>query len=131
MSVLFGAAHGHNVGESPLGLITVALFGLVLCLSLWLTGSLWWAIGMHTSMNWAESYLYGVTDSGSVAHGRLLASHPVGASIWSGGTTGPEGSVYAVIVLLLVAGGLWLVCRRNRTPWSRSPKLMHPASTVE
>jgi hypothetical protein len=131
MSVLFGAAHGHNVGESPLGLFTAALGGLMFCLSLWLTGSLWWAIGMHTGMNWAESYLYGVTDSGSVAHGRLLASHPVGASIWSGGTTGPEGSVYAVIVLLVVAGGLWLVCGRNRTPWSRSPKLMHPASTVE
>jgi hypothetical protein len=130
-SVLFGAVHGHNVGESPLGLITAALGGLMFCLSLWLTGSLWWAIGMHTGMNWAESYLYGVTDSGSVAHGRLLSSHPVGASIWSGGTTGPEGSVYAVIVLLVVAGGLWLVCGRNRTPWSRSPKLMHPASTVE
>jgi hypothetical protein len=131
MSVLFGAAHGHNVGESPLGLITAALGGLMFCLSLWLTGSLWWAIGMHTGMNWAESYLYGVTDSGSVAHGRLLASHPVGASIWSGGTTGPEGSVYAVMVLLVVAGGLWLAFGLNRTPWSRSPKLMHPASTVE
>src|SRR5271156_379314 len=108
-SVLFGAAHGHNAGESPLGLITAAVGGLVFCLSLWLTGSLWWAIGMHTGMNWAEADVHGVIDSGSVSQGRLLESHPVGAPIWSGGTTGPEGSVYAVIILLVAAGGLWLV----------------------
>jgi uncharacterized protein len=120
VSILFGAVHGHNAGESPLGLITVGLGGLVFCLSLWLTGSLWWAIGMHTGMNWAEAYLYGVIDSGSVSQGRLLASHPVGAPIWSGGATGPEGSVYAVIVLLVVAGGLWLVYGRNRARWSRA-----------
>jgi len=131
MSILFGAAHGHNAGESPVGLITVGLGGLVCCLSLWLTGSLWWAIGMHTGMNWAEAYLYGVTDSGSVSQGRLLASHPVGAPIWSGGATGPEGSVYAVIVLLVVAAGLWLVCGRNRAQWSSFPKLMRPASTAD
>jgi membrane protease YdiL (CAAX protease family) len=131
MSILFGAAHGHNAGESPVGLITVGLGGLVLCLSLWLTGSLWWAIGMHTGMNWAESYLYGVIDSGSVSQGGLLESHPVGAPIWSGGTTGPEGSVYAVIVLLVVAGGLWLVCGRNRAQWSSFPESMHPASAAE
>lgn len=114
MSVLFGAAHGGNPGESPLGLITVILGGLMLCLSLRLTGSLWWAIGMHTAMNWSEAYLYGVTDSGVVPEGRLFASHPLGSSILSGGTTGPEGSVYAVIVLLAVAGGLWLVWGRDR-----------------
>jgi uncharacterized protein len=120
MSILFAAVHGQNAGESPVGLITAGLGGLVFCLSLWLTGSLWWAIGMHTGMNWAEAYLYGVIDSGSVSQGRLLASHPVGAPIWSGGATGPEGSVYAVIVLLVVAGGLWLMCGRNREQWSRA-----------
>lgn len=121
MSALFAVAHGHNPGESPLGLITVAVGGLVFCLSLRLTGSLWWAIGMHTGMNWAEVYLYGVNDSGVVSHGGLLESHPVGAPIMSGGTTGPEGSVYAVIVLLMVAGGLWLVWGRNRMQWSGFP----------
>lgn len=131
MSVLFGAVHGQNAVESPLGLVTAGLGGFVFCLSLWLTGSLWWAIGMHTGMNWAESYLYGVIDSGSVSQGRLLASHPVGAPIWSGGTTGPEGSVYAVIVLLVVAGCLWLVCGGSRAQWSSFPKLTHPASTAE
>jgi len=113
-SVLFGASHGHNAGESPMGLITAALGGLVFCLSLWLTGSLWFAIGMHTGMNWAEAYLYGVIDSGSVSQGRLLESHPVGAPIWSGGTTGPEGSVFALLVLGGMATAIWLTWGRNR-----------------
>jgi hypothetical protein len=121
MSVLFGAVHGHNPGESPVGLITAALGGFVFCLSLWLTGSLWWAIGTHTGMNWAESYLYGVIDSGTVSQGHLFESHPVGAALWSGGTTGPEGSVYAVIALLVVGLGLWLVWGRTGKQWSNSP----------
>jgi membrane protease YdiL (CAAX protease family) len=113
-SVLFGAAHGHNAGESPMGLITAALGGLVFCLSLWLTGSLWFAIGMHTGMNWAEAYLYGVIDSGSVSQGRLLESHPVGAPIWSGGTTGPEASVFALLVLGVMATAIWRTWGKTR-----------------
>ena len=41
LSILFGLGHGKNPGESPIGLVTAALAGLVFCLSLWRTGSLW------------------------------------------------------------------------------------------
>ena len=33
----------------------------------------------------------------------LLATHPVGKPILSGGTTGPEGSIFVVLVLVIVA----------------------------
>jgi hypothetical protein len=70
---------------------------------LWRTGSLWWAIGVHTSWDWAQSFLYGVADSGLMTQHHLLATHPVGKPILSGGTTGPEGSIFAIVVLCLVA----------------------------
>lgn len=102
LSVLFGLGHGKNPGESPIGLLSAGLAGLVFCFSLWRTGSLWWAIGFHTSWDWAQSYLYGVADSGMMAQQHLLASHPVGKPILSGGATGPEGSVFVLVMFLVI-----------------------------
>jgi uncharacterized protein len=79
------------------------LIGLLFSWSLWRSGSLWWAIGAHASWDWTPSYLFGVGDSGVLCHGRLLASHPVGQSFFSGGVPGPEGSVLAFGAILLGA----------------------------
>jgi uncharacterized protein len=102
-SILFGLGHGSNPGESPIGLLGAGLAGFVFCFSLWRTGSLWWAIGFHTTWDWAQSFLYGVADSGMMAQHHLLATHPVGRPILSGGTTGPEGSIFIVAVLGLIS----------------------------
>ena len=103
LSFLFGLGHSSNPGESPIGLLSAGLASMVFCLSLWRTGSLWWAIGIHTSWDWSQSFLYGVADSGMMAQHHLLATHPVGKPILSGGTTGPEGSIFIVAILALIA----------------------------
>ncbi|MGA2371568.1 MAG: lysostaphin resistance A-like protein [Candidatus Korobacteraceae bacterium] len=102
-SILFGLGHKGNPGESPIGLLAAGLAGLVFCLSLWRTGSLWWAIGFHCSWDWAQSFLYGVADSGLMVEHHLLATHPVGKPILSGGATGPEGSIFILPILALVS----------------------------
>jgi membrane protease YdiL (CAAX protease family) len=103
LSVLFGLGHGNNPGESPIGLLSAGLASLVFCLSLWRTGSLWWAIGLHTSWDWAQSFLYGVADSGLMVKYHLYATHTLGQRpLMSGGLTGPEGSVFVLPVLALV-----------------------------
>src|SRR5208282_1390693 len=100
--ILFGLGHGKNPGESPIGLLGAGLVSLVFCFSLWRTGSLWWAIGFHASWDWAQSFLYGVADSGWMAEHHLLATHPVGKPILSGGATGPEGSIFVLVILGLI-----------------------------
>ncbi|MFT4113593.1 lysostaphin resistance A-like protein [Silvibacterium sp.] len=102
-SVLFGFVHTGNPGESPVGLFQAGAIGLVFCLSLWYTGSLWWAIGFHAAWDWGESYFYGTSDSGLVSQGRLFSEHPVGNILLSGGLTGPEGSLFGLPLLLLIA----------------------------
>jgi membrane protease YdiL (CAAX protease family) len=101
MSLFFGLGHGRNPGESPIGLLTACLSSLVFCLSLWRTGSLWWAIGFHASWDWAQSFVYGVRDSGYQFQHHLLATHPLGEPLMSGGATGPEGSLFVLGIFAL------------------------------
>lgn len=102
-SFLFGFGHKSNPGESPVGLLSAGLVAMVFCLSLWRTGSLWWAIGVHASWDWGQSFLYGVADSGLMIQHRLLATHPEGKPVLSGGTTGPEGSIFILAILVLLS----------------------------
>jgi membrane protease YdiL (CAAX protease family) len=121
LSFLFGFSHGINPGETVVGLFGAGTVGLVFCLSLWYTGSLWWAIGCHASWDWAESYFWGTSDSGLVAEGHLFGEHPAGARLWSGGTTGPEGSLLVLGLLAIMALLMWLWWgRRVRSPFSDS-----------
>ena len=119
MSFLFGFGHRSNPGESPIGLLSAGLAGMVFCFSLWRTGSLWWAIGLHTSWDWGQSFLYGVADSGLMVQHHLFATHPVGKPILSGGTTGPEGSIFILAVLALI---FLIVFTLPRTQYGRAAK---------
>lgn len=119
LSVVFALLHGVNPGESPIGLFSVLAVGLVFCLSLWYTGSLWWAVGFHAAWDWGQTYFYGTADSGMTASGHLLASHPVGDALWSGGATGPEGSVLVLPLLVVAALAMWWWWgRRARSPFA-------------
>ena len=109
LSVGFGAIHSGNSGEAKSGLLAAGLIGFFFCLTLRRTGSLWWAIGFHTSWDWGESFFYSVPDSGGMAPGHLLRSSIHGPAWLTGGTVGPEGS--ALIFVLLV--GLWVVFDRT------------------
>ncbi len=115
LSVLFGATHRSNPGESPLGLLSATLAGLVFCLSLRRTGSLWWAIGFHATWDWGQSFLYGVADSGAMVQFHLFATHPAGKPLLSGGTTGPEGSLFILPILGFVALVIQLTLARLPT----------------
>jgi membrane protease YdiL (CAAX protease family) len=103
LAVLFGAVHSTNPGEGRLGLITAGLIGLTFAYSLWRTGSLWWAIGFHAAWDWGESFFYGTADSGVVSVHRLLDTQPQGNPFYSGGTIGPEGSIWVFAIITLIA----------------------------
>jgi membrane protease YdiL (CAAX protease family) len=108
LSVAFLLGHVSNGGESPLGLLEVGLGGFVFCLSLWYTKSLLWAVGFHAGWDWAQSYFYGTADSGLALKQHLLASHPAGNPLWSGGTVGPEGSLLILPLVIVIATGMWI-----------------------
>jgi uncharacterized protein len=101
LSIAFGLVHKTNPGESKLGLAGVMLTGLFWCLTLRRTGSLWFAVGMHASFDFGETFLYSVPDSGFVFPGHLSNATLAGPRWLTGGNTGPEASVCDFIVLLI------------------------------
>ena len=115
----FGFVHSNNSGESAIGLFQAGFIGLIFCLSLWYTRSLWWAIGAHATWDWGESYFYGTADSGMLVKGHLLGSHPQGGLLMSGGATGPEGSAIGIFVAMLIALVIWLTLRKERDKSTR------------
>jgi hypothetical protein len=73
------------------------------------TGNLWYAVGWHASFDWGETYLFSVPNSGTVMQGHLSNSILHGPTWLTGGSVGPEGSVFCFVTmglqLLIVA---WL-----------------------
>ncbi|MGA2745357.1 MAG: type II CAAX endopeptidase family protein [Candidatus Sulfotelmatobacter sp.] len=104
LSAVFGAAHLGNHGENVLGILQVVVTGLLFCLMIRRTGNLWFAIGFHAAWDWAETFFYGTPDSGLLGVGRFLNTSVHGANWITGGSAGPEGSIFAMVVLVMCAG---------------------------
>jgi membrane protease YdiL (CAAX protease family) len=103
LSVSFGAAHYSNPGESQGGLLSVVFFGLLFCFVLLRRGNLWWAVGFHAGWDWGQTFFYGVPDSGIPPYHNFFNSTFSGPPWLTGGTVGPEASIFTPIVLALVA----------------------------
>ena len=120
LSVLFGAVHWANPGETPAGIIGVVLSGLFWCFTLHRTGTLWFAVGMHASFDFGETFLYSVPDSGAIFPGHLSSATLVGPAWLTGGSAGPEAS----IVDFLVIGALFYIFHRLY------PRISQPVSAA-
>jgi len=108
LSAIFAFVHHSNPGETWLGSLGAGAVALFFCFTLRRTGNLWFAVGMHASWDWAQSFLYGVPDSGVVEPGHLLLAQIHGPAWLSGGSVGPEGSV----LLFVVVAAMWVVFDR-------------------
>jgi membrane protease YdiL (CAAX protease family) len=118
LSFGFALNHAFNAGESPLGLVQVYVFAITMCYTLRRTGSLWFAVGYHAAWNWAETFFFGVPDSGHVSESSLLNGILSGPAWFSGGSDGPEGSFLAIVVLIVL---IPIVNRLAPNPAPRQP----------
>jgi membrane protease YdiL (CAAX protease family) len=125
MSALFGAAHLGNKGETPLGITTCVMFALFLCVTLRQTGNLWLAVGIHAGWDWGESFFYGVPDSGTTTWHPFLTTSFHGPVWLTGGSAGPEGSVFTVLALVAMTA---IVLWRYPTPRYETRATLVPAT---
>jgi membrane protease YdiL (CAAX protease family) len=103
LSVAFGAIHLGNKGEALTGAAAAALIGFFFCLTLRRTGTLWFAVGFHAAWDWGETFLYSVPHSGLSLPGRLMRPAFQGKDWLTGGSVGPEGSIFVFLVMGILA----------------------------
>lgn len=120
-SAVFGYSHLGNTGENWLGVFNAGAGGLLFCLLLRRSSTLWMPIGFHASWDWTQSYFYGVPDSGHTLPGHLFSGNFYGPRWLTGGSVGPEGSV--LLTMLLVLFWLWVSAwlRQTLYPTERIP----------
>jgi membrane protease YdiL (CAAX protease family) len=114
LAILFAAVHMGNPGETRLGIVAVVFFAMFAAATVRATGNLWLAVGAHAGWDWAQSYFYGVNDSGTVIPGHLLTPHSAGPAWLSGGSVGPEGSVLTLVIWGSMTAGFLLIYRQRR-----------------
>lgn len=116
LSLGFGLVHLYNQGEDWVGAMSVALVGLLFAFALRRSGNLWYAVGLHAGFDWAESYLYSVPDSGGMVGGHLSNAVLHGPAWLTGGSVGPEGSVFCFLTLgLQFLVVMWLFPAKEKT----------------
>jgi membrane protease YdiL (CAAX protease family) len=117
LSLTFGYVHLNNGGENWIGAASVATVGLLFAFTLKRTGNLWYAIGLHMSFDWGETFLYSVPNSGELLRGHLSNAVLQGPAWLTGGSVGPEGSVFCFLTMgmqfLLV---IWLFPAQKNEP---------------
>jgi len=99
LSIMFGARHLGNPGETPVGIAGIVFAGIFWCFTLRRTGNLWFGVGMHATFDFGETFLYSVPDSGVVFPGHLSNASLAGPTWITGGSAGPEASVFDFLVL--------------------------------
>jgi len=99
LSAAFGYVHLGNGGENWIGAASVAVVGLLFAFTLRRSGNLWYAVGLHASFDWGETFLYSVPNSGEVLRGHLSSAILHGPRWLTGGSVGPEGSVFSFLTM--------------------------------
>ena len=126
-SALFGLAHLGNHGATLASSVAIMLeAGVLLGAAYAVTARLWLPIGLHIGWNFTEGSIFGMSVSGNSADAGWVRGSLSGPRILTGGSFGPEASIVAVLVCLLVA--VYFLYRtvtlgRIEAPaWSHAPK---------
>ncbi|MFI0242627.1 lysostaphin resistance A-like protein [Streptomyces sp. NPDC016845] len=113
--LVFGLSHLLNEHATLWGAIAIAIeAGFMLAAAYAATRSLWLTIGVHFGWNFAAAGIFSTEVSGNGTSQGLLDTSTSGPELLTGGSFGPEGSVYAVgFGALLTLVFLWLAHRRR------------------
>ena len=100
-SALFALIHIDRAANPLITALAVGLVGLILCYSVRIFGSIWFAVAFHMSWNFLQSFVFGVNNSGKPPPAFLSSWSFEGPAWITGGHVGPEGSIVAVAVLAI------------------------------
>lgn len=100
-ALLFSIVHGTNPNVSILGLINIALVGILFAYMFDVTNSLWLPIGYHITWNYFQGNVFGFAVSGTTPYGIYHVKTSTGNELLTGGAFGLEGGLLATILIIL------------------------------
>ena len=111
---MFMILHAGNPSVSPLALINILLYGILMGIYVFKRGNIWGACAIHSMWNFAQGNIFGSYVSGTALMPSLFVMEYDPARVWAnGGAFGLEGGISATIVLL-VSIGIALTLKTNK-----------------
>ena len=95
-SGLFAGAHVSKPHENAIDIGMIFVLGVLLCLTVKVTGSLWWAVGWHAAFDFGQFIIIGTRNGGQVPVGRLFDATFPGPAWITGGELGTEASYFMI-----------------------------------
>ncbi|MEO5942839.1 MAG: CPBP family intramembrane glutamic endopeptidase [Ferruginibacter sp.] len=113
-AIIFGAMHLANPHSTILAALGLAIqAGLLLGAAYIFSKNLWFPIAIHFAWNFTQSGIYGVSTSGNNMGKSLLTTKIEGATWFTGGQFGPEGSIQATLFCLVATIVLVLLSKKH------------------
>jgi len=100
-AIVFSLAHGMNPNVSVLGLVNIALVGILFAYMFDATKSLWLPIGYHITWNYFQGNVFGFAVSGTSPNSIYNVSVEDGITWLTGGAFGLEGGLLATLLIIL------------------------------
>jgi membrane protease YdiL (CAAX protease family) len=107
-TAIFAGDHLEKPGENAMDIGMIFLLGLILCLSVRRTGSLWWAVGWHAAFDFGQLFLIGTRNGGQMPVGHLFEVTFPGSAWLNGGELGTEASIF--MVPAAIATLIYVIC---------------------
>jgi len=118
-TALFAGLHLVKPHENAIDIGMIFVLGLIICMSVRITGSLWWAVGWHAAFDFGQLFIIGTRNGGQVPQGRLLDVTFPGPAWITGGELGTEASYFMIpAVLGTLIYVIWFL--RPRSPASQN-----------
>lgn len=100
-ALIFSIVHGTNPNVTMLGLVNIALVGLLFAYMFDLTKSLWLPIGYHITWNFFQGNVFGFAVSGLPSNSIYTIEQQTENSLLTGGTFGLEGGLLATFMIII------------------------------
>jgi len=115
-SALFAGAHLSKPHENAVDIGMIFVLGVLLCVTVKITGSLWWAVGWHAAFDFGQFFIIGTRNGGQVPVGRLFDATFPGPGWITGGELGTEASYFMILAVIATFVYVGLFLRRQKEP---------------
>jgi membrane protease YdiL (CAAX protease family) len=118
-TALFAGLHLVKPHENAIDIGMIFALGLIICISVRITGSLWWAVGWHAAFDFGQLFIIGTPNGGRVPQGRLFDVTFPGPAWSTGGDLGTEASYF--MIPAVVGTFLYIMCFLRRVQETTAP----------